>query len=284
MATAGASQPIQSSPNVVFLNGKFVPAAEARVSVFDRAFTYGDGIFETLRVYGGKPFAWELHLARWNRAAEFLRLKCPVPENELLIAALRLIDEGGLKDCALRIQLSRGVGPRGFLSAGANAPVVVMSVHPAPKPKQSLRLITSSFGLPPLSHLKTCNRLVHVLARDEAAEKGADDAIFLNAQGMVAETTAANIFWLEGNTLCTPALSTGCLPGVTRQLLLELWGRSPKAELEGPLERLLASDGAFLSNSMIGVADVNEINGTAMPTSCTITDLQEAYILKTGSG
>src|SRR5438034_4703745 len=117
---------------LVFLNGQFVPEEKAVVSVFDRSFLYGDGLFETLRVYGGKPFCWPQHLDRLQRGAEFLNLRLPLAPEALRGFAAQLIEENHLPESLLRITLSRGVGPRGYSPKGADQPVLIMSLHPAP--------------------------------------------------------------------------------------------------------------------------------------------------------
>ncbi|HYE30711.1 MAG TPA: aminotransferase class IV [Methylomirabilota bacterium] len=279
MSAQGGSPSTSPIKNLVALNGEILPADQARVSVFDRAFTYGDGLFEAVRIHRGKLFAWSMHLQRCQRSANELRLTFPLPAEALARSAAELIALSGINEGMLRMQLSRGVGARGYSSKGANSPLLVMTVHELPAARKDLRVITSSYTLPPLSHHKTCNRLINVLARDESDEAGCDDALFLTAAGHIAEATTANVFWFEGNTLCTPALSTGCLPGVTRQILLDLWGASPKMEVVAPLERLLRSDGVFLSLTTAGLVEVAEINKNPLPRSCAAADLQEAYLL-----
>src|SRR5207249_1727258 len=146
---------------LVFLNGHFVPEEKAVVSVFDRSFLYGDGLFETLRVYGGKPFCWPQHLERLQRGAEFLNLRLPFGPAALEQFAMQLIHRNQMPDSLLRISLSRGVGPRGYSPKGANQPVLVMSLRPAPPPDlqnpPQWRLLTSSVRLParePLAQFK----------------------------------------------------------------------------------------------------------------------------------
>src|ERR1043166_3508915 len=118
---------------LVFLNGQFVPEERALVSVFDRGFLYGDGLFETIRVSGGHLFCWAQHLERLRRGTEFLKLQLPFGPKLLQEFAKRLIEANQLPEALLRICLSRGVGPRGYSPKGANRPSIVMSLHPAPK-------------------------------------------------------------------------------------------------------------------------------------------------------
>ncbi|HEX4644553.1 MAG TPA: aminotransferase class IV, partial [Verrucomicrobiae bacterium] len=109
----------------VFLNGQFVPEEQAVVSVFDRGFLYGDGLFEALRVYNGQPFRWTQHLERLQRGADFLKIRLPFTAAELRNHAAELIRRNQMPECLLRLVLSRGVGPRGYSPRGADLPVLV---------------------------------------------------------------------------------------------------------------------------------------------------------------
>src|ERR1051326_7582955 len=111
---------------LVFLNGKFVPEEQAVVSVFDRSFLYGDGLFETLRVAGGKPFCWPQHIERLQRGAEFLKLRLPFAREALEMFSTRLIEQNQMPESLLRITLSRGIGPRSYSPVGANQPFLVI--------------------------------------------------------------------------------------------------------------------------------------------------------------
>src|SRR5438067_521506 len=118
---------------LVFLNGKLVLEREAVVSVFDRGFLYGDGLFETMRVANGNPFRWKQHWHRLNCGAKFLGIRLTFSETELRKAADRLVAENALPESLLRLSVSRGVGPRGYSPKGADHPTTVISLHPAPK-------------------------------------------------------------------------------------------------------------------------------------------------------
>src|SRR5271163_751565 len=139
------------SAKFVFLNGKIVPEEKAVVSVFDRGFQLGDGLFETMRVYRGRPFLWEAHLARLRRGAEFVGISLPMRVKELRVAAGQLIRRNGMPEALLRIGLSRGIGPRGYSPRGARHPTLVMSLHPVPEscsPPPQWSLISATPRLP----------------------------------------------------------------------------------------------------------------------------------------
>src|SRR2546422_8771556 len=116
---------------IVFLNGQFVAEEQAVVSVFDRGFLYGDGLFETVPVYGGRPFRWAQHLERLARGADYLKIRLAFSPKELRKLAGELIERNGMPNALLRLTLSRGVGERGYSPKGADSPVVVMALYPA---------------------------------------------------------------------------------------------------------------------------------------------------------
>lgn len=254
----------------IFLNGVFVPADEARVSVFDRSFLYGDGLFETIRCYEGLPFAWALHLDRLHAGAEFLRLRLPFSDEALLDAALELLRRNGLADAVVRLHVSRGVGRRGYSPAGADAPGVVITTHPAPEvsPERPLkwRLATSPFRVPagdPLAPFKTGSRLLNVLARQRAEEAGADEALLLDTDGHVAEAASGNVFWHADGIWHTPPTASGALAGVTRRVLMEALAAAEqpcRETLAGP-EALLAAEAAVVTASGMEVVRAISLDG-----------------------
>ena len=238
----------------VFLNGQFVPDEQATVSIFDRSFCLSDGLFEAIPVYQRKPFLWQKHFERLQTGAEFLKIKMPFSPNALRAFAEELLTKNQAGDCVLRIQLSRGVGPRGYSIKGADSPTLVMSLHPTRKVSSPCKIITSSVRIPahdPLAKFKACHKLPHILARMEADEQGADEALLLNTDGYVAEASSANLFWIEGRTVCTPPLESGALPGVTRGVVFDLCAELKIAIVEKNVapDFLPQSSSSFASSS-----------------------------------
>lgn len=271
---------------IVFLNGQFVPEDQATVSVLDRSFLYGDGLFETLLVRRGQPFRWLQHLERLERGAAFLGIRLPFASGALLGFAQELIHRNALPDALLRLTLSRGVGPRGYSPKGADRPTLVMTLHPAPvwNPTASPRwkLATASFRLPAheaLAQFKTCNKLAQVLARAEVEARGADEALLLSTDGHVVEAASSNLFWVEGRTACTPPLASGILPGVTRVVVLELCQSAGVPTREATLlpEDLARTDGVFVSLSSWGIVAASELDGRALPECPLVGDLCRGY-------
>jgi len=271
---------------IVFFNGQFVPEADAVVSVFDRSFQFGDGLFETLRLVQGHPFAWDAHLDRLQRGAEALRIRMPFDGAQLLGAARELAVRNNVTDGLLRITLSRGIGPRGYSPRGADQPVLVMSVQatdPLPAAPVQWTLYTASLRLPagaPLARWKTANKLVQIMARAEAEERGCNDALLLNDRGEVCESTCGNLFCLIGDTLATPPADSGLLPGVTRAIVLALardLGLTVRESLLRP-DDLRRADGAFLTLSSLGLVEIARLDDSPLSCSPRTKKLYERYL------
>ena len=268
----------------IFLNGSFLPAEEASISVHDRGFLYGDGVFETIRVHNGHPFCWHRHWKRLYDGAGFLGIPIPFSETELLNLANELINRNRLSDATLRITLTRGPGPRGYSPSGASTPTLLISLAALPaEPKETgWRLITSQYRVnkdDPLLRYKTCNRLLNVLAKHEAEVEGADDALLLNQEGEVTETTSANLFWIQGEAIGTPALGAGMLPGVTRDLVLDLAAKQGVTVREEPvtLEQIKQADAVFLTVSSKELPEVARIDKHTFPGSSLVDRLRHLY-------
>jgi len=271
---------------IAFLNGKFVREDRAVVSIYDRGFLYGDGLFESVRVCNRQPFLWWEHWDRLQRGAEFLGIRTPLSCGEMYRAALQLIQRSGLKEAVLRINLSRGAGPRGYSPKGADHPTLAMTLHPALEVDQrqpmQWRLATSSLRVPAndaVSQFKTTNKLVQVLARAEAEAKGADEALILNTRGEVAEAASSNVFWVHRNVLCTTPLATGALAGVTRAFIMEYLQSQhfPFAEKHIRRTSLLRADGVFLTMSSLGVVEVTHLDGIKLKRSALTKRLHQAF-------
>ncbi|HEX3797898.1 MAG TPA: aminotransferase class IV [Verrucomicrobiae bacterium] len=270
---------------IVFLNGKFVPETEATVSIFDRGFLYGDGLFETLRVFRGQLFCWAEHLERLERGAAFLKIKIPFAPDELLSHATQLIQRNRMPESLLRISLSRGVGPRGYSPRGADRPTLTMSVHSAPDASAgppAWHVVTASYRLPagePLAQFKTANKLPQVLARAEADAAGADEALLLNTNGEIVEASMSNFFWIANGTVCTPPLNSGILAGVTRLVVTRICGELGLAILETSLTpaELLRAEGIFLSMSSWGIVEVASLDKHPIARSPLSAKIRAAY-------
>lgn len=271
---------------MVFLDGKFVPDAEAKVSVFDRSFLYGDGLFETLLVRCGNVFRWLEHFNRLQQGAEFLGINLPFSNENLRFQSAELIRRSALRDAVLRITLSRGVGRRGYSTTGADRPLLAMSLHPVSdvnlgQPSQ-WRLITSAFRLAahdPLARFKTCNKLHQVVARAEAESQGADEALLLNTDGDLVEAASGNVFWIEKETVCTPLLTSSALPGVTRGVILEICAQLGMKVLEKPCKSATVkeADAFFLTLTSLGIVEAVSLDNQPLARSPLTARLHQTY-------
>ncbi len=215
----------------IFLNDRFVKREDATISVFDHGFLYGDGIYETLRAYGGRIFMLQQHLARLQRSARLIGLEIPIPEKDWPSLLGDAITRNGLHDAYLRITVSRGTGEIGLDPGLCPRPTVVIIAKPfqAYPPhlfKEGVSLITTTVhrnlatALSP--QIKSLNFLNNILAKQEASKAGAFDGVMLNAEGRLTECTTSNIFFFQHGVLCTPSVACGILDGITREVVLTL--------------------------------------------------------------
>lgn len=270
---------------IVLVNGQPVPESAAVVSVFDRGFLYGDGLFETVRLWDSRPFRWAQHMSRLQRGLELLQLSLPFGLQELPGQAAELVRLNGVTEGVLRLTVSRGPGPRGYSPRGAGPATVVLSLQPASElgqPPGPCRLVTSRFRVwsaDPLVAIKSANKLRHVLARAEAEAAGSDAALLLNEHGQVAEADSANVFWIEGRTVCTPPLEAGALPGITRAVMLELAPRLGLSCCQKPAtpQTLWTAEAVFLTSSVHPIVQVAALDGRPLPTSPWVDQMQQTY-------
>ena len=271
---------------IVFLNGQFVSESLAVVSINDRGFTYGDGLFETMRVVGGKPFRLAQHLERMVRGAEFLRIKPPFTAKEISHFADELIKQNEMPDSILRIILTRGPGQRGYGPGDAGPPTLVMTLHPTPAAATDTTatwsLVTSPYRIPAsdmLSSFKTTSKLLYVMARAEAAERGADEALLVNTNGEAAETATGNLFWVYQDKICTVPTGRGVLPGITRAVVLEICqtlGLQTNKRVIKP-EALRNSEGIFVTQSALGIVPVSVFDGEPVRPSPLVDQIACSY-------
>ncbi len=269
------------------IDGELVPDAEARVSVYDRGFLYADGLFETLRVYRGRPFRLQDHWARLAESARFLALPMPTADPAALIG--QLVEATGTQDGAVRFTLTRGQTPRGPRPAGGTSGTLVVQMRPLPADLE--RRTVEGIGLRrtpwplrarglPLQGHKTLAYLSSVLALGAA---GADEeAVLWNTHGHLCEGATSNLFWSSGGRLCTPHPDTGCLRGVARETVLGLAGTLGLDLDEGHFgaEALAGADEAFLTNAVVEVVPAVRLDGRPVGSGApgpVTRALQDAY-------
>lgn len=248
---------------ILWLNGTLAAAGAARIDPADRGFTLGDGVFETICVQDGRPRHLSRHLARLQAGLALLGM--PQPEVSFAEAMEAVLVANRLSEAVLRLTVSRGVAARGVLPQGPISPTVLITPSPLSATLPPARLViaqgTRRNEFSPLSRIKSLNYLDNILARQEAAARGADDTLILNTQGFVTEATAANLFlWLDG-ALVTPPVCDGALPGIARSLFIE---RGDAVERRLHPADLARAEGGFLSNSL-GLRQIASIEGRPLP-------------------
>jgi branched-chain amino acid aminotransferase len=271
---------------MVFLSGRLVPEDEAWVSVFDRGFMLGDGVFETVPIYGGRPFCWNQHLARLAAGARCLRIELPHSEEILTQNVWKLIACNQVTDAVLRITLTRGAGSRGYSPKRTGPATLVMAIYPATRLDREnpsrWRLATATVRIPPGDALALCkhtSRIQHVMARAEAEARGFDDALLLNTEGRVVEAASGNLFWIDSRTLCTPPLSSGALAGVTRSVVLGLAHKLDLSTRFTPAgtDELRNAEEAFVTLSTLGIVEVTALDDQPIARSKLTARVRDAY-------
>ena len=257
----------------IYVNGKFLPQSEAKVSVFDHGLLYGDGIFEGIRAYNGRVFKLDRHLDRLYASAQAIDLEIPHSREEMTRLILEACRRNKIRDGYIRPIITRGVGDLGIDPRKCKAgPTIVVIAQPqialyaGDVYDRGLKVVTSSYRrVPPQSlspSIKSLNYLNNIMARIEANQYGADEAIMLDNQGYVSEASADNFFIVRNSTIVTPWTSTN-LPGVTRETVMELAPTLGLQAMERPftLYDVWAADEAFITGTAAEIGPVVEVDG-----------------------
>lgn len=257
---------------VTYVNGAFVPKDEAKVSVYDHGYLYGDGIFEGIRAYNGRIFRLEAHLDRLFESAKYLMLEIPISKEVFGEAILETVRRSGLKDAYVRPVVSRGVGDLGLDPRKCKIATVVIIVdsiqlYPKEAYARGLRTVTATTrktrpdALSPQA--KTLNYLNNIMARIEANQAGVEEALMLTSDGYVCECSADNIFLVRQNEVWTPAAHLGILKGITRNTVMELVREQglPMLEKVFTLHDVYTADECFLTGTGAEVGPVVEVDG-----------------------
>ena len=254
------------------VDGQIVPADEARVSVLDNGFTFGDGVYETLRTYAGRPFRLDRHLERLRGSAARLGIALALGDGELTRRLEALLARAANPESYIRLIVTRGVGDISYNFDRVKGPTVVMAVKPFPAyPEHHFRdgvdAIVSSIrrnhpqALDPA--IKSCNLLNNILAVREAQARGVGEAILLNQAGDVAEGASTNVFAVRAGALVTPPLDAGILAGITRDVVIEMGRRRglDVREERLALSALLGAEEAFLTSTTRELAPIRSVDG-----------------------
>jgi branched-chain amino acid aminotransferase len=271
----------------VFLDGEYVTADQARISIFDRGFLLGDGVFETGRLHLGRYFRLEQHFRRLEQSGSVLGL--PIPTlSQLIDIAEQLAERNGFQEGSLRITVTRGAGGRGLSRAGVGSPTIVATLLRIPEDWESRaakgwRVKTASARRPATTsvpaQLKALGRTYALLAYFEAEDSGFDDALLLSAEDLVAEGPTWNLFWRIGKTVFTAALSAGVLEGVTRSIIMDLLRAAGYDTKEGlfPRQALDQAEEVFATMTSSGVVPITQLDDRVLPKPTVVPRLQSDY-------
>jgi branched-chain amino acid aminotransferase len=259
----------------VSIDGQLVKDEDAKISVLDHGLLYGDGLFEGIRVRAGRIFRLDQHLARLQIGARTIGLELPFNPSEQARIVTDTVRAFGQKEAYVRLLVTRGEGPLGVDPTTCKKPTLVcivaeIGLFTAEQRARGLAMVTSSYRRPNPDvqdvAIKTLNYLGSVLAKQEARQQGADEALLLNQSGRVAEAAVANVFALRGRSLSTPPALDGCLEGINRGAVMEIARELGLAVSERSLGRrdLFAADEVFLTGSGAGVIGVRSLDGRAI--------------------
>lgn len=256
---------------LVHIDGQYLPKSEAKVSVFDHGFLYGDGIFEGIRLYQGNVFRLEEHLERLEWSAKAICLDLPWSRKEISDIVCETCRRNDLKDGYIRLVISRGTGDLGLSPKNCPKPSIVciadkIALYPEALYTQGMRIITaptrriSPAALPPM--IKSLNYLNNILAKIEAQQHGFHECLMLNEQGFVAECTGDNVFLVHKGKLLTPASHSGALVGITRQVAMEIAAELGLQVVETNLTRydVWNAEECFLTGTAAEVIPVIEVD------------------------
>jgi branched-chain amino acid aminotransferase len=259
----------------VWIDGRLVEKADAKVSVFDHGLLYGDGVFEGIRAYHAKIFECEAHLDRLYQSAKAIRLIIPLSRDQIRSAIEETIKANNFTDCYIRLVVTRGVGTLGLSPMRCERPSVfvitdLLELYPREMYEKGMAVITASVirnhpnAISP--RVKSLNYLNNILAKLEAIDAGVPEAIMLNSEGNVAECTADNIFIVRNGQVETPQTHDGVLEGVTRRVMMDLCGRLGVPCVQKTLQRhdLYVADECFLTGTGAEVIAVTKIDNRAI--------------------
>lgn len=261
-------------PEIAYVNGRFSPIGEAVVSVEDRGFQYADGVYEVLATYGGEPYCLEAHLLRLERSLRELRIECDIRECGLEAIIRESIDRGGFEESLVYIQITRGMAPRHHEfpdASSAVSPTVVMTVKelarpPASSYERGVVVVTSPDLRWKRCDIKTIALLPNVLAKQQAAEVGAFEALLVDEAGRVTEGSSTSSFRVSDAEIWTTPLGGHILPSITRDILLRSardLGIAVREEFS-LLEDYLQADEVFLAGTTTESMPVVRIDGTTI--------------------
>ena len=257
---------------IVYLNGKFIPLSQAKVSILDRGFCYGDALFETLRVYSGKIFQVDQHLDRLEHGAKSIFLNLPESRERIQEILYETFNRNQGSDAVIRLTVTRGEGTLGKLWQTDTSPTLSVHVRPYNEPPDEWYRNGVPISLIPNSaakvggvqeQIKSANYLSHILARKKAEAQNSVDGIMINEHGEVCDGTISNIFVVKNEALSTPAPNGYVLAGITRQVILKIASKMGTVCKERTMttQDVFQGDEVFLTNTGWEILPVTRIDG-----------------------
>lgn len=257
---------------VIYIDGQWYDRNNAKISVFDHGLLYGDGVFEGMRVYGGKTFKLKQHVDRLYDSAKAILLEVPISKEEMIAVTEEGVRRSGLKEAYLRHVVTRGVGdlgldPRKCPKASVFIIFDTINLWPPERYEAGLSVITAGTPIPQRESLsprvKSLNYLCHILAKVEGTNSNADEVIMLDSAGHVAEASGMNLFVVKDDLLYTPAIWSGILKGVTRDVVIEIASEAGHKVVETIINRydLYTADEAFFTGTAAEIAPIRSVDG-----------------------
>lgn len=263
--TNSSIESIQNEP-VVYLNGEFLALSKAHISVLDRGFTFGDGVYEVIPAYGKKLFRMQHHLQRLDDSLAAIKIKNPLTQKQWQQLIEQLINNNSYDDQSVYLQVTRGVALRDHSFPHKENPTIFMMTTPQEKPPSEMSVtgisaITLEDNRWKNCHIKSISLLANVLLRQEALDKGAQEAILVR-DGYATEGAASNLFIVQNDCLITPPKGPLLLPGITRDLIVEISKQQNFClkEQEISVTDLLNAQEIWVTSSTKEVAPVTKLN------------------------
>lgn len=260
---------------LIYIDGEFLPKAEAKVSVFDHGLLYGDGVFEGIRSYNGRVFKLDEHLERLYDSAKSIMLEIPISIETMKETVLETLRRNHLREAYIRLIITRGVGDLGLDPDKCPTPSIIIIadkivLYPQKFYEDGLEIVTASvrrnYAEAINPRIKSLNYLNNILAKIEGKQAGAEEVLMLNAEGYVVECSGDNIFWIKNGTLVTPPVHIGILEGVTRNSVIDI-AREAGIRLEERVftrHDLYIADECFLTGTAAEVIPVVKIDQRAI--------------------
>ena len=257
---------------LVYIDGEYYPESEAKISVFDHGFLYGDGVFEGIRSYNGVVFKLREHIDRLYYSARAIMLEIPLTKEEMMKAVLETLRRNNLKDAYIRLVVTRGKGDLGLDPRKCPKPSVIiitvplLQLYDEKKREKGMSMIVSWVRRDPVDatthEIKSPNYLNSILAKIEANNAGADEAIILDTNGFICEATAENIFIVKDGKIITPPSTSGPLPGITASVVKEIAQDMGYQVIEKGITvaELYGADEAFVTGTAAEIMPIREVN------------------------